>query len=88
MLYVNFRYSSDCTPETPVITKEVRGGVVYELYRGFFRPEGVVALNASTEQLLDGGQWFQLWKGEIVSMCSPVENGGQRAGVHRGPLVH
>lgn len=28
-------------------------------------------LNASIEELLAGGQWFQLWRGEIVTMDSP-----------------
>ena len=31
----------------------------------------VRALNPSIERLLAGGQWFQLWQGEIVTMDSP-----------------
>lgn len=28
-------------------------------------------INLSTERFLAGGQWFQLWEGEIVTMDSP-----------------
>ena len=31
----------------------------------------VAALNSAIEKFLSGGQWFQLWRGEIVDMASP-----------------
>lgn len=31
----------------------------------------VAALNPAIEKFLSGGQWFQLWQGEIVDMTSP-----------------
>jgi hypothetical protein len=31
----------------------------------------VDAMNPATEQFLAGGQWFQLWQGEIITMDSP-----------------
>jgi len=33
--------------------------------------EFVQALNAAVGELLAGGQWFQHWEGEIVTMDSP-----------------
>lgn len=33
--------------------------------------EIVPVLNSSIEECLAGGQWFQLWRGEIVTMDSP-----------------
>ncbi|AVH59908.1 MULTISPECIES: hypothetical protein [Streptomyces] len=33
--------------------------------------EFVRALNPATERFLAGGQWFQLWHGEIITMDSP-----------------
>jgi hypothetical protein len=33
--------------------------------------EFVRALNRATERFLAGGQWFQLWHGQIVTMESP-----------------
>jgi CO/xanthine dehydrogenase FAD-binding subunit len=31
----------------------------------------VDAMNPATERFLAGGQWFQLWQGEIITMDSP-----------------
>ena len=89
MLSVRFEYDdlNLCTEDQPVYTVERRGGITYKLYRGLFRPEGVEGLNSAAARVIDGGQWFQLWKGEIISINSP-EIGGRRARVHRGPLVH
>lgn len=89
MLSVRFEYDdlNLCTEEEPVYAVERRGGITYKLYRGFFLPEGVAGLNSAACGVLSGGQWFQLWGGEIISINSPG-NGGRHAGVHRGPLVH
>lgn len=86
MLSVRFVYGDDRTTADPVQVEERRGAVTYELCRGLFLPEGVAALNAVTSQILAGGQWFQLWKGEIVSMASPRTRGCD-GGIYRGPLV-
>lgn len=77
----------DLDPEMPVEVSERRGEVVFRLCRGLFMPEGVAALNAATTAVLAGGQWFQLWRGDIVSMSSPETRGGLRGGVHRGSVV-
>lgn len=71
----------------PVRITEGRGWVNYELSKGLFLPEGVAALNSANTQLLAGGQWFQLWRGDVVSMRSPESRGASRARIHRGPLV-
>jgi hypothetical protein len=74
----------------PVVVKESRGTVRVELSPTEFSPAACAALNAVTEQLLAGGQWFQVWRGEIVSMESPEDprQGGTVARIHRGPVVH
>ncbi|MET9222432.1 hypothetical protein ABZX65_27210 [Streptomyces sp. NPDC003300] len=77
----------DLDPEMPVEVAERRGDVVYRLARGLFVPEGVAALNSATAAMLAGGQWFQLWRGDIISMNSPESEGGRRGGVHRGQVV-
>jgi hypothetical protein len=73
--------------DTPVVIKERRGLVIKYCSDKYFTVEGVAALNACTAELLGGGQWFQLWRGEIVSINSPELQGGDVARIHRGPLV-
>lgn len=86
---LSVRYAlTDLPPDAPVQIREARGTVHYDLSRGLFLPEGVAALNSATTLLLEGGQWFQLWKGEIVSMYSPSARRDDGDGrIHRGPLV-
>lgn len=86
MLDVQYVYDKGRTFDEPVAVRETRGTLRFELYRGLFLPEGVVALNSVVQELLAGGQWFQLWRGEIVSMRSPLfkEPHGR---IHRGSLV-
>lgn len=82
------RYAlADLSPDAPVQVIERRGSLNFELCRGLFLPEGVAALNSAASQILAGGQWFQLWQGEIVSMSSP-EIGDRDGWLHRGPLAH
>lgn len=89
MLDIRFRYADDLQEDAPVRVFERRGSLTYDLCRGLYLPEGVAALNAAVEQVLSGGQWFQLWRGEIVSIASPSENdGGHDGGLHRRPLAH
>ncbi|MFF6847043.1 hypothetical protein [Streptomyces antimycoticus] len=86
MIDVRYIYSDDCTWEQPVEAEERRGSIRFKLCRGLFQPQGVAGLNSAVQQLLAGGQWFQLWRGEIVSMHSP-ELREFDARIHRGPLV-
>lgn len=87
MLRVTYELSNELRPEAPIRVSEGRGWVHYELHNGVFVPEGAAALNSCSEQFLAGGQWFQLWRGDIISMTSP-ETEGRDGWLHRGPLVH
>lgn len=86
MLSVTYELK-DLPEDAPVRVLEGRGCVRFELSRGLFVPEGVAALNSATNMVLAGGQWFQLWRGEVVKFDSPQEEGLPHAGIHRGPLV-
>lgn len=86
MLDVQYVLDNNRSFDEPVAVRETRGSIRFELYRGFFLPEGVAALNSATAQILAGGQWFQLWRGEIVSLCSP-EFKEPHGRIHRGSLV-
>lgn len=90
MLRANYVLNEDLDGDEPVVIKEQRGAVTVELSPTEFSPAGVAALNAASEVLLAGGQWFQVWHGEIVSMESPENphQGGTVARLHRGPVVH
>lgn len=87
MLHVTYELSNDLRAEAPIRVSEGRGWVHYELHNGVFVPEGVAALNSCAEQILAGGQWFQLWRGDVISMQSP-ETGERDGWLHRGPLAH
>lgn len=86
MLQAHCVYDDELTIEDPVEVEERRGSLRFKLYRGLFLPEGVAGLNSTFRQLFAGGQWFQLWRGEIVSMNSPKLREFD-ARIHRGPLV-
>lgn len=77
----------DLPDDAPVRVKEGRGNVRFELSRGLFLPEGVAALHSAGQAVLDGGQWFQLWRGEVVSMRSPEIGRRPRGRVYRGSLA-
>lgn len=79
----------DLGPGQIVEIRESRGLVGIHVARTATADEFVRALNPSIEEFLAGGQWFQLWKGEIVTMDSPANprDGGTVARLHRGPLV-
>lgn len=74
----------------PVQIRERKGTVNIHVDARATVDEFVGALNPAIEKFLMGGQWFQLWQGEIVDIDSPdnPHQGGTVAGVHRGPLVH
>lgn len=85
MLSVRFELA-DLPEDAPIRVKEGRGWVKYELSRGLFVPEHAAALEAATGKVIAGGQWFQLWRGDVVSLYSR-EKELVHARVHRGPLV-
>lgn len=77
----------DLPEDAPVRVKEGRGWVKYELSHGLFVPEHAAALEAATCKVLAGGQWFQLWRGDVVSLRSPEVKGMPHARIYRGSLV-
>ncbi|WP_258564685.1 hypothetical protein [Streptomyces himalayensis] len=55
----------------PVDIREHKGHVIVDVSPTTTVDEFVATLNPSLEIFLAGGQWFQLWQGEIVTMDSP-----------------
>lgn len=84
-----FHYElTDFDPDLPpVYITENRGVVTFHVSRGLPLEEALALVEAAAAELLAGGQWFQLWRGEIISMESPEIDGGSHGGIHRGPLV-
>lgn len=87
MLSVTYELA-DLPEDAPVRVKEGRGWVNYELSRGLFVPEHAAALAAATNGIIAGGQWFQLWRGDVVSLNSPELKGLPHARIHRGQVAH
>jgi hypothetical protein len=52
--------------------RESRGVVRLHVCAEVLSQDLVQALNPAIENFLRGGQWFQLWQGEIVTMDSPA----------------
>ncbi|MFZ3592236.1 hypothetical protein [Streptomyces sp. BH104] len=71
-LRVTFELSR-LSPAPPVEIRERKGRVTLRVSPTASGEEFVRALNPSIEEFLAGGQWFQLWHGEIVTMDSPGE---------------
>ncbi|MCX5529021.1 hypothetical protein OG785_45150 [Streptomyces sp. NBC_00006] len=69
-LRVTFK-PSRLVPTPPVYIREDKGDVILYVSPTASVEEFVQTLNPSIEEFLDGGQWFQLWRGEIVTMDSP-----------------
>ncbi|TXS48895.1 hypothetical protein [Streptomyces sp. OR43] len=69
-LRVRFQIS-DFSPAPLVDMRERKGLVTIHVSPDALVDEFVQALNAAVGELLAGGQWFQLWRGEIVTMDSP-----------------
>lgn len=69
-LRVHFQ-TSDFDPAPLVDIRERKGLVTVHVSPTAEAHEFVHALNPALEELLAGGQWFQLWQGEIVTMTSP-----------------
>lgn len=51
--------------------QESKGLVDIRVERTASVDQFVKAANPAIQEFLDGGQWFQLWQGEIVDMDSP-----------------
>lgn len=58
-------------PAPLVDIREHKGHVALYVPGGAKIEDIVKVLNPSIEEFLAGGQWFQLWHGEIVTMDSP-----------------
>ncbi|MDQ0792063.1 hypothetical protein [Streptomyces sp. B1I3] len=69
-LRVRFQLS-DFTPAPLVEIRERKGLVAVHVSPVATADEFVHAINPALEELLAGGQWFQHWEGEIVTMDSP-----------------
>lgn len=89
MLRVTYQLVDDLGPGEIVEIREKRGAVEVRISRTATLQQVVDTLNEVCEELLAGGQWFQLWKGEIVTLDSPADprGGGTVARLHRGPVV-
>lgn len=59
------------TEEEPLVVLEHRGAIDFYLLPGVFTEPGARALTAAAEQILAGGQWFQLWRGDIIGVHTP-----------------
>jgi hypothetical protein len=52
--------------------RESQGLVTFHIARSASAPMFALALTRALECFLAGGQWFQLWEGEIITMDSPT----------------
>ncbi|NED75299.1 hypothetical protein G3I51_23850 [Streptomyces sp. SID9944] len=69
-LNVTYRLD-DLEPGQTVKIREVKGHVDIRVQRDAAPAEFVAAINPAITAFLAGGQWFQLFGGEIVDMSSP-----------------
>lgn len=69
-LDVTFRLD-DLGPGEGVKIRELKGTVDIRVERGLPVEAFVAAINPAIVEFLDGGQWFQLFGGEIVDIASP-----------------
>jgi len=66
-----YKLDPELGPDVPMEARETRGQIVYHCSPAHFTEEAVINLTLVEQKLLEGGHWFQLWGGEIVSMESP-----------------
>ncbi|WP_406144912.1 hypothetical protein [Streptomyces anulatus] len=69
-LRVEFQIS-EFNPAPLVEIRERKGLVTVHVSPTATADEFTRALNPALEELLAGGQWFQLWQGEILTATSP-----------------
>ncbi|MFD8200609.1 hypothetical protein [Streptomyces sp. NPDC059701] len=60
-----------CQPPDTAAVREDRGVVDVHIDPALNTEEFAAAMNPGVQQLLDGGQWFQLYNGEIVTIEPP-----------------
>jgi hypothetical protein len=84
-----YELADDLPPGMAVDLQESRGLIRIRVSSAATLEEALAALNPVAAEFLAGGQWFQLWEGEIVTMHSPDDpaEGGTVARIHRGPVV-
>ncbi|GAP46946.1 hypothetical protein [Streptomyces azureus] len=70
-LTVEYQVDDQIDRRKCVEVRESCGHVVVHVARSATVADFVNAINPSTEAFLAGGQWFQLWQGEIITMDSP-----------------
>jgi hypothetical protein len=70
-LTVQYEADPDVDELSCVQIREHRGVVRLHVCPDVQAEDLVRALNPAIENFLAGGQWFQLWKGEIVTMETP-----------------
>lgn len=70
-LLVQFEADPDVGPIQGVQIRERRGAVRLHVCPSLLAEDIVRSLNPAIERFLAGGQWFQLWEGEIITMESP-----------------
>ncbi|MFB7736256.1 hypothetical protein ACFC08_18085 [Streptomyces sp. NPDC056112] len=70
-LTVQYEADPDVDLTTCVQIREDRGIVRFHVYPGAPAELLVKVMNPAMERFLAGGQWFQYWEGEIVTMDSP-----------------
>lgn len=80
---------ADLEPGMRVEVRETRGTIRFRVSRTATLEEALQVLNGVTTEVLAGGQWFQFWKGEIVTIDSPADSKDREAvaRLHRGSLV-
>jgi hypothetical protein len=70
-LTVQYEADASVDPAQGVQIRELKGVVRLHVCPDLKAEDIVRSLNPAIEQFLAGGQWFQLWDGEIVTMESP-----------------
>lgn len=71
-LTVQYEVDPDVPRRLAVQILEARGRVRLHVSPEATAAEFVLTLNPSIERFLAGGQWFQLWHGEIITMDPPT----------------
>jgi hypothetical protein len=83
-------FLADLPDDAPVKLVEDEGQADFLLSRTLFTDRCAHALSTLAEQVLSGGQWFQVWDDHVITMYPHTrDNGGAAsARLHRGSLVH
>lgn len=71
---------ADLDRDEPVRMNERRGNITVDLARALYTARGRDGLNGAVTKMLESGKWFQLWRGEVISMQSPTSPRAANAG--------